>query len=82
MQCVIHFSRKESSIFLDNLINPLSLSAQSLGLLAFFKALCIRLAELAGIKLDVTFNGENLGFKFTSYNEGYESYFKEALKEL
>ena len=39
-------------------------------------------AKLAGIKLDVTFNGENLGFKFTSYNEGYESYFKEALKEL
>jgi secreted Zn-dependent insulinase-like peptidase len=39
-------------------------------------------ARLAGISLNVTWNGENMGFMFFSYNEGYQSFFEEALKEL
>lgn len=39
-------------------------------------------AKQAGISLNVTWNGENMGFQFFSYNEGYQSFFGEALKEL
>ena len=39
-------------------------------------------AKMAGIHLEPTWNGEHMGFQFFSYNEGYEAFFSEALKEF
>ena len=39
-------------------------------------------AEQAGIVFNSTWNGENIGFTFSSYNEGYHSFFEQVFKQI
>ena len=39
-------------------------------------------AEQAGIVFNSTWNGENVGFTFSSYNDGYQSFFEQVFKQI
>ena len=39
-------------------------------------------AELAGINFNSTYNAENIGFQFFSYNDGYHEFFGRIFKKV
>ena len=36
----------------------------------------------AGVNFGSTYNGENVGFHFTSYNDGYHDFFGQVFKRI